>query len=93
LLFSTTLLIKEFRTVERWQAKGLKIYYQKLEDFNNWKTCIKPDKPAQWLTANPIFIALKAWVELLSNLISLFIAIISSTGFYFKMRKQKLEGT
>jgi hypothetical protein len=92
LLFSFTLLVKEYQTVERWQEKGLKLYNKKLQDFNSWKTCVDPGKPEKWLTANPVFISLKTWVEMLSNLASLIIAI-SSLGVYTRLKRQKAEKT
>jgi hypothetical protein len=92
LLFSFALLVKEYQTVERWQEKGLKLYKAKLHDFNNWKTCIDPGKPEKWLTTNPVFISLKTWVEMLSNLASLIIAI-SSLGVYTRLKRQKAEKT
>ena len=86
LLFSTVLLVKEYNTVERWQTKGLRIYHQKVEDFKNWKTSVNPGEPQKWLTDNSIYIAFKAWIEMLSNMASLFIAI-SSLGLYTKLRR------
>lgn len=90
LLFSTILFVKEFKTVERWQAKGLKIYHEKLDNFNNWKTSVNPGKPESWLTTNSTFIALKVWIETLSNLASLSIAIISGVGFYRSKKQGKV---
>lgn len=81
-----TLLVKEFETVKRWQSKGLRIYQQKLDKFNSWKTSEHPGEPAKWLTDNPVFIAVKAWIEMLSNMASLIIAI-SSLGLYTKLRR------
>jgi hypothetical protein len=86
LLFSTVLLVKEYNTVERWQERGLSIYDQKMGDFKNWKTNIHPGNPQKWLTDNPAFIALKTWIEMLSNMASLFIAL-SSLGLYTKLKR------
>jgi hypothetical protein len=82
---STALLIKEFKTVQSWQEKGLKIYHEQLDCFSAWKTKIKPSKQ-QWLTTNPLFIALKCWIELFANLISLAIMVGSSIGYYRKVK-------
>jgi len=91
LLCSTFLLVKEFNTVERWQTKGLKIYHEKVVAFDAWKTNINPGKPEQWLTANPLFLAIKIWVELISNMTSLLIAVISGISFYWRTKKPQME--
>jgi hypothetical protein len=83
---STFLYLKQVRVVDRWQAKAIQSYQKEKSDFKEWKTNVKPKKE-DWWYQNPWILGIGTWINLLSNLITIFIGVGSCVSA-FMLRKR-----
>ena len=99
LLCSGGFLFHQYRTVDRWQQRGLENYHvENKQSPIHGPTKIpipevsKPKVPCPaWLEQSPVSIALGLWITMLANIVTLGMSFLSATFMYVSYKKSQTK--